>query len=50
LIINSPGKVDSDVNCTNNNAIYIGLIKFSTCNGQGIPSFLLTKLTFMEEL
>jgi hypothetical protein len=39
LIINSPGKVDSDVNCTNNNAIYIGLIKFSTCNGQGNSEF-----------
>jgi hypothetical protein len=32
-------KVDSDVNCTNNNAIYIGLIKFSTCNGQGNSEF-----------
>jgi len=35
LLINSPGKIDTDNNCSNNNAIYIGEVKFATCVGSG---------------
>jgi len=33
--VNSPGKVDNSVGCSNNVAIYIGTIKIAACTGNG---------------
>ena len=44
LVINAPGKLDTDTYCSNNNAVYIGDVKFATCVGIGNSEFTFAQL------
>ena len=44
LVINAPGKLDTDTYCSNNNAVYIGDVKFATCVGSGNSEFTFAQL------
>ncbi len=44
LFINSPGKIDTTINCTNNNEIKIGNVKYATCTGSGNADFTFDQL------